>query len=352
MILEEYFERETPISTNALEYYYDESGICAINYNGQNYHFQKNAFGDVVRIFGWDGFPVSEYVYDAWGNCKAIDLNGVEIVDSSHIANVNPFRYRGYYFDTETGFYYLESRYYNPKTCRFITPDEIKYLDPMSVGGLNLYTYCNNNPVMYKERSILFKKARSSLHESSHNTNKYDGNMTKQMDKEMVLSESNKFNLFGYEHRISSGWNNSPTIATSWFGRFGVSSYVTKKQGVSGVLYAFAGSTTDAMNWFGTTYYAGVGINLFDVVGVEVQLETLGVGAQLNIGDFSLSFNVNLIGGVSITVGWNKNIGNGQIKTEGFTVGINTGVLVAAVLWFFKLIATGDASPLPGLSPV
>ena len=163
MILEEYFERETPISTNTLEYYYDESGICAINYNGQNYHFQKNAFGDVVRIFGWDGHPVSEYVYDAWGNCKAIDLNGVEIVDSSHIANVNPFRYRGYYYDTETGFYYLQSRYYNPKTCRFITPDDLSVvLENLSttVNGQNIYTYCNNNPVGLRHNTL---KARKSI---------------------------------------------------------------------------------------------------------------------------------------------------------------------------------------------
>ena len=147
MIFEDFATTETDLGSSTLKYYYDESGICAIKYNGQNYHFQKNAFGDVVRIFGWDGLPVSEYVYDAWGNCKAIDLNGVEITDPNHIANVNPFRYRGYYFDTETGFYYLESRYYNPKTCRFITPDWFSYLEPESINGLNLYVYCNNREI-------------------------------------------------------------------------------------------------------------------------------------------------------------------------------------------------------------
>ena len=61
---------------------------------------------------------------------------------------MNPFRYRGYYFDIETKLYYLISRYYDPETCRFISADSIEYLDPETLGGLNLYAYCCNNPVM------------------------------------------------------------------------------------------------------------------------------------------------------------------------------------------------------------
>ena len=61
---------------------------------------------------------------------------------------MNPFRYRGYYYDTETGLYYLKSRYYDPEVGRFITIDDISYIDPESINGLNLYSYCGNNPVM------------------------------------------------------------------------------------------------------------------------------------------------------------------------------------------------------------
>jgi len=64
------------------------------------------------------------------------------------VLSMNPFRYRGYYFDSETGLYYLQSRYYDPKTGRFISPDAYSYLEPETVNGLNLYSYCNNNPVM------------------------------------------------------------------------------------------------------------------------------------------------------------------------------------------------------------
>jgi RHS repeat-associated protein len=64
------------------------------------------------------------------------------------VGNINPFRYRGYYFDVETGFYYLNSRYYDPETGRFINADDISYLDPETLNGLNLFAYCGNNPVM------------------------------------------------------------------------------------------------------------------------------------------------------------------------------------------------------------
>ena len=89
-----------------------------------------------------------EYKYDAWGNHAVLDANGADINDASHIGNLNPFRYRGYYYDTETGLYYLKSRYYDPETGRFITIDDISYLDPETINGLNLYAYCGNNPVM------------------------------------------------------------------------------------------------------------------------------------------------------------------------------------------------------------
>ena len=85
-----------------------------------------------------------KYVYDGWGN------HGIEVVDSAceTIANLNPFRYRSYYFDTETELYFLKTRYYDPEIGRFMTIDDISYLDPETINGLNLYAYCGNNPVM------------------------------------------------------------------------------------------------------------------------------------------------------------------------------------------------------------
>ena len=89
-----------------------------------------------------------EYKYDSWGNHAVLDANGADIASATHIGNLNPFRYRGYYYDAETGLYFLKTRYYDPEVGRFITIDDISYIDPETINGLNLYAYCGNNPVM------------------------------------------------------------------------------------------------------------------------------------------------------------------------------------------------------------
>ena len=94
-----------------------------------------------MAIFDSIGNIVVEYSYDAWGKCTVK-------TNVSGIAAINPFRYRGYYLDDETGLYYLNARYYDPEIGRFISPDSIDYLDPESINGLNIYAYCGNNPVM------------------------------------------------------------------------------------------------------------------------------------------------------------------------------------------------------------
>lgn len=95
-----------------------------------------------------NGNVVVRYVYDAWGNHAVLGTDGNDISDPNHIGILNPFRYRGYFYDEETGLYYLKTRYYDPETGRFITIDGIEYLDPETINGLNLYAYCGNNPVM------------------------------------------------------------------------------------------------------------------------------------------------------------------------------------------------------------
>ncbi len=107
----------------------------------------------------------------AWGNHKSYALNNGSFVDISLetsytqdglnnklITELNPFRYRGYYFDTETNLYYLNSRYYDPEIGRFINADDTSILsESMSlINGLNLYSYCNNNPINYFDPSGTF----------------------------------------------------------------------------------------------------------------------------------------------------------------------------------------------------
>ena len=134
-----------------LIYAYDESGIATITYNGTLYYVQKNFQGDIVALVDQSGNVVAKYVYDAWGVCNVYDASGTLNTSDSFIGNINPFRYRGYYYDAETGLYYLQTRYYEPQAGRFLSPDSVDYIAPDLIGGLNLYAYCNNNPVMYSD---------------------------------------------------------------------------------------------------------------------------------------------------------------------------------------------------------
>ncbi len=133
---------------NYLEFIYDDTGIAGIHYCYRTYFFRKNAQGDVIALVDNSGQTVVQYVYDAWGNHLVLKPDGSENTRSDFIGNINPIRYRGYYYDKETGLYYLKSRYYDPETGRFINIDDTDYLDPDTIGGINLYAYCNNNPVM------------------------------------------------------------------------------------------------------------------------------------------------------------------------------------------------------------
>jgi RHS repeat-associated protein len=99
--------------------------------------------GDVVGIYDANGDVVARYAYDAWG--KILDIREFSVYT---IGRLNPIRYRGYYFDTETGFYYCQSRYYNPQWCRWISADV--YMDTGDgIMGTNMYAYCQGDPVNF-----------------------------------------------------------------------------------------------------------------------------------------------------------------------------------------------------------
>ena len=127
-------------------FYYDSTGIIGYSVGNAVYTFRKNLQGDITGIYDENGVLFGEYEYDAWGNVLAEKVLVTGMYTPLHN---NPIRYRGYYYDLETGLYYLNSRYYDPETGRFLNQDLISYLDPETVNGLNLYAYCGNDPVNY-----------------------------------------------------------------------------------------------------------------------------------------------------------------------------------------------------------
>lgn len=139
------------LSDGTFRYLYDESGALfgfLRAADGAEYLYRRDAQGNIIAILDMTGSVVVKYKYNAWGEHKILDASGEEITDPNHIGHLNPHRYRGYYYSTELGLYYLKSRFYDAEIGRFICADSLDYLDPHTVGGLNLYAYCNNNPVM------------------------------------------------------------------------------------------------------------------------------------------------------------------------------------------------------------
>ncbi len=123
-------------------YSYNANGdVISVNYNGTEYYYLRNGQTDIVGLMDGSGTKVVEYTYDAWG--KLISTTGTL---ATSLGADNPFRYRGYYYDTETGLYYLMTRYYDPEVCRFISADVYMTTGQGVLGG-NMWAYCGNNPV-------------------------------------------------------------------------------------------------------------------------------------------------------------------------------------------------------------
>ena len=139
-------------------FHYDQTGeLLAMELDsGSLYYYLKDALGNIIGLAAFlDDYYYEvkvEYKYDAWGNL--VETTGPL---SSTVGAQNPFLYKGYYFDLETGYYYLQSRYYSPEWCRFINADDpvVLNLTQGDVMGVNLFAYCENNPVMFFYRTAL-----------------------------------------------------------------------------------------------------------------------------------------------------------------------------------------------------
>ncbi len=132
--------------SDTIVFLYDEkANKYGFDYNGTKYYYIFNVQGDVIGILNQSGAQIVSYQYDPWG--KVLSVSGSE---AASIGQINPIRYRGYYYDTETGFYYLQSRYYDPITRRFLNADTAINAEGTPL-EYNLFAYCLNNPVRYTD---------------------------------------------------------------------------------------------------------------------------------------------------------------------------------------------------------
>ena len=135
-----------------MDFIYDNAGKpYALKYDGTTYYYVLNLQGDVISIITHWGESYGSYTYDAWGNVLSV---------SGDIAYLNPIRYRGYYYDSETRLYYLQSRYYDPQVKRFINADGYTSVGQGFI-GYNMFAYCGNNPIRFADLDGCFWKEAS-----------------------------------------------------------------------------------------------------------------------------------------------------------------------------------------------
>lgn len=134
---------------NTIYFQYNLGAPIGFELNGIQYFYITNLNGDVTGITDIEGNLIAQYVYDEWGSILDIITAEDNNAHQQFIAEINPLRFRGYYYDSETGLYYLQTRYYDPDICRFISADNFDYVESESRIGINAYAYCINNPIMY-----------------------------------------------------------------------------------------------------------------------------------------------------------------------------------------------------------
>ena len=264
----------------------DSTGSTGVAEVLVQYFYRKDAQGNIVAILDETGAVVVKYVYDAWGNHAVLDANGNDIDDPDHIGNLNPFRYRGYYYDVETGLYFLQTRYYDPETGRFISQDGVEYADPTTVNGLNLYAYCRNNPIKFIDFCGHIPTS------NSYSTN------------------SSTLTLFGFHHKY---WGRLLITATQTFYRSEESgifySYEDTNVGFSNMMTWGAG--INLWGWFGidlsynSEYNIGIGINIspYFHINASIGLDGVSIGLGIVINDTSYDLTVGLGLGPLIFIG-------------------------------------------------
>ena len=333
------FARDESGSIIAVEYYSETTDL--ISY----YYYIKNLQGDVIGISDREGNTVAEYRYDSWGRLLSVrDGAGNDISENAeHIANINPIRYRGYYYDAETGFYYLQSRYYDPETGRFLNADG--YVSTgQDMTGNNMFAYCGNNPVNRFDPngqgwlSNLWNKVKKVLTDfvkpykvsPSKNSNKSSG-----LSINDFKNNDNTYSL--YDSRRNATRNNSFYEQILWGGVKGPQNnknslnLVTAKGGVYRAAgdYEYGRFSFDAFDAnlkvgadFSETGVYGKA-SLFDIeiagkiptpwgtliIGFAGQYGSIGAGLAINYseGDFNFKAGYSYGVGGDIIIAWDSN---------------------------------------------
>ncbi|MCR5636988.1 MAG: hypothetical protein K6F76_07425, partial [Clostridiales bacterium] len=327
--------------SDKLYFSYDAFGNpYSINHNSTYYYYDLNWRGDVIGLRSKNGSFMCSYKYDAWGRfLGAYNTYGNEITNTNDIALINPIRYRGYYYDTETGFYYLGSRYYDPQMYRFLNADIAIGLIGNSV-GLNLFAYCCDNPIVYADNSGTFRSYcvtmsdsggyRKIIKNSSGSSSGFFGAEASCVDQRMHETELNNIFILDTLVSIKSGTKTTSIISKSGDSSRPVSVYAQARN--DNLLLSSVGLKINAFNAtldfslggdnLGATLYTKNGNNCKSSYGIILDISQFKAGFQMG----ELNY-----------------IGDSVINTEY----INASLTATMLMYAYVFIATGDCVYVP-----
>ncbi len=282
----------------SMVFHYDGNGVRThFDYKSASidasFYYRYNAQGDVIALLDSTGAVVAEYDYTAYGR----QIKRSEMV-SSTVGNRNPFRYRGYYYDTETDYYYLQSRYYDAYVGRFINSDAVEFLGATgTLLSLNMFAYCENEPVNMKDdegyRSKSIKKTVKNV------TKKFVRPLVKKIKKS--LSKINLTYSKGINLSIASGiWAFNAQIGVSFDTKGNIAVQYSLGGGVStGSGLSFTGyqSFSNAPDIYSLekTYYqlGGSYATLIEIISLAVGADLMYMpNPALNTGYYGITRNV------------------------------------------------------------
>ncbi|GAA6277409.1 hypothetical protein F170042I7_35950 [Blautia caecimuris] len=322
-------------------YTYDSNAnLVSIIIGGKNYFYVRNLQNDIIALIDEDGNTVVNYTYDSWG--KILSITG-SLKDT--VGQQNPFRYRGYYYDKETGMYYLKNRYYDPELRRFICAD--KYLISANSVLTNLYAYCGNSPTTsYDPDGKFFKKAFGFVKKVWNATKKAVKKVCSVVKRTYRKATKALGKVFGVQLGTSNGFRYKAGISgvgsvayshsTGFSGGYNPSAVVT--------FYSNAGNVTtyEPFNSSGdlqTESDNGVNINIGFVqasVSSEVLTgELIGLSSSVSVGDYSLGANCHYNHkdqSIGISLGISKSEENNMDISDEISLDLGIPAIVGVVI--------------------
>ena len=199
--------------SDVMWFFYDSTGTrIGVQQGNVTAYYMYNLQGDVVGLAdAATGKIIAKYLYDAWGKCVS-----VENADGYTIGTANPFRYRGYYYDNETGFYYLNSRYYNPEVGRFLNADAFASTDISDVLSTNMFAYCENNPVIFYDNGGTYSFLCTELGGNPATADKFkkEPKRTTQSAKSEIVHEDHSVKIIINDDLAMAGFAASMSLYT------------------------------------------------------------------------------------------------------------------------------------------